>query len=46
MDKFIVVDKFRYELKRLNTMIIYAYDILKLLEQIVRAGGWCQVDKI
>ena len=27
-------------------MIIYAYDILKSFEQIVSAGGWCQVDKI
>ena len=40
------VDKFRYELKRLNTFNNYACDILKLLEQIVSAGGWCQVDKL
>ena len=30
VDKSIVVDKFRYELKRLNSFNNYAYDILKL----------------
>lgn len=46
MDKSIVVDNNCRKALLHNLLIIYAYDILKSFEQIVSAGGWCQVDKI
>ena len=46
VDKSVVVDNNCLKALLHNLLIIYAYDILKLFEQIVSAGGWCQVDKI
>lgn len=46
VDKSIVVDNNCRKALLHNLMLIYACDILKSFEQIVSAGGWCQVDKI